>query len=235
MNATIVRLAFRALTGRRRGLMLLVLPTLLIALAIVIRALAGEGEGYPVVTDLGFTLGVPLVSLLAANAVLGPEIDDGSIVYLLAKPVNRYVVAISKYAVAATAAVVVGALPLLAMGLIIDSGDPERALAWTFGGVVAAVAYTAVFLALSAAVRFAVVVGLLFVLLWEGLLGGLFNGIRWVSIGAWGREIASGLSDQVSAPGTGAVYAWIALALLTLGAVALAGDRLRSFSLRGGD
>lgn len=235
MNATVARLAFRALTGRRRGLLLVLLPVLLIALAIVIRALAGQGSGYEVVSDLGFTLGVPLVSLLAANAVLGPEIDDGSIVYLLAKPVNRYVVALSKYAVAAGAAVLVGALPLLAMGLIIDSSDPERALAWTGGGAVAALAYSAVFLALSAAVRFAVVVGLLFVLLWEGLLGGLFAGIRWVSIGDWGREIASGLSSRVSAPGTGAAYAWIALVLVTVAAVALAGDRLRSFSLRGGD
>ena len=44
-----------------------------------------------------FTLALPLVALLATSAVLGPEVDDGSIVYLLAKPVNRYGLAISKY------------------------------------------------------------------------------------------------------------------------------------------
>ena len=88
-------------------------------------------------------------------------------------------------------------------------------------------------LGLAALTRHAVVAGLLFVLLWEGLLGGLLNGIRWLAIGAWGRQVAAAVSDQVAAPGTGLTYAVVAAAVVSLGSVWFAGDRLRSFSLRG--
>ena len=80
MNATIARLSFQALFGRRRGLVLMVVPALLIGLAVLIRALTEQGVGYELVDSVGFTLALPIVALLASSAVLGPEIDDGSIV-----------------------------------------------------------------------------------------------------------------------------------------------------------
>lgn len=233
MNRTIVRLATQALLGRRRGLLLLALPVVLVVLSIVIRALTEAGVGYEVVSTLGFGLALPLVALLSATAVLGPEIDDGSIVYLLAKPVNRYVIGVSKYVVAVAATLVFGALPLLVAGLIVDSSDSGRAVAWLVGGTLAGAAYTALFLAVAATTRHAVVAGLLFVLLWEGLMGGLLSGIRWLSIGAWGTELASALSDAVAAPGTGLTYALAAAAVLVALGVWFTGDRLRSFSMRG--
>ena len=173
------------------------------------------------------------MALLSASAVLGPEIDDGSIVYLLAKPVNRYVIGLSKYVVAVVAAIVFGALPLLVAGLIVDSSDPGQAVAWLAGGVLSAAAYTALFLAVAATTRHAVVIGLLFVLLWESLLGNLLTGIKWLSIGDWGAELASSLSDSVGAPGTGLVYALAAAAVLVGVSLWFTGDRLRSFSMRG--
>ena len=97
----------------------------------------------------------------------------------------------------------------------------------------AGTAYTALFLGLAALTRHAVVVGLLFVLLWEGLLGGLLDGIRWLAIGAWGQEVAAAVSDAVDDPGTGLVYAVLAAAVLTAGSLWFASDRLRSFTLRG--
>ncbi|MFN8193458.1 MAG: ABC transporter permease subunit [Nocardioidaceae bacterium] len=233
MNPTIVRLALQALLGRRRGLLLLALPVVVIALAVVIRLLTDPGVGYDVVNTLGFGLALPLVALLSASAVLGPEIDDGSIVYLLAKPVNRHVVGVSKYVVAVLATLVFGALPILAAGLVIDSGEPGEAFAWFLGGALAGITYTALFLALAATTRHAVVIGLLFVLLWEGLLGGLFTGIRWVSIGAWGRGLAAEVSSVADAPHTGVTYAVAASAILVALAVWFTGDRLRSFSMRG--
>ena len=156
---------------------------------------------------LGFTLALPLVALLAATAVLGPEVDDGSIVYLISKPVSRHVIAVSKFAVAWGATVALGALPLLVSGLVLDGSDVRQAVAWGVAGVVAGTAYTALFIALAAFTRHAVVIGLLFALLWEGLLGSLFSGIRWVSIGPWGRGVAEAISPQVSGPGTGLTYA----------------------------
>jgi ABC-2 type transport system permease protein len=233
MHPTILRLSAQALLGRRRGLVLLLIPALLVVLALVIRVLTGEGSGYEAVLNLGFTLVLPLVALLAATAVLGPEIDDGSIVYLLAKPVSRHVVARSKYVVAWAATIGLGALPLLVSGLVLDASEPARAVAWGVGAAVAGTAYVALFLGLAALTRHAVVVGLLFALLWEGVLGNVFAGVRWVAIGAWGREAAGDISPLVSGAGTGLAYALVAAALVTVGSVWFAGDRLRSFTLRG--
>ena len=117
---------------------------------------------------LGYTLALPIVALLAASAVLGPEIDDGSIVYLIAKPVPRHVVVLSKYVVAWLATVGLGALPLLLAGLVLDFSAPGRAVAWGVAALVSGTAYTALFLGLAALTRHAVVIGLLFVLLVGG-------------------------------------------------------------------
>lgn len=233
MNATIVRLAMQSLLGRRRGLVLLILPVLLLLLALVIRSLTGPGDAYPIVSTLGYGLALPLVALLSASAVLGPEIDDGSVVYLLAKLVNRYVVGLSKYLVAFLASVTFGALPLGLAGMISDVGDPSRALGWFAGGVFASAAYCAVFLAVAAFTRHAVIIGLLFVLIWESLLGGLLDGVKWISIGDWGRELAAAIGSVDSPPGTGLLYAMIAGAVITVAGLVLTGDRLRSFSLTG--
>src|SRR5690242_18817488 len=168
MNPTILRLSAQALLGRRRGLVLALIPAVVVALAIVVRALTESGTGYEIINAVGYTLALPLVALLAASAVLGPEVDDGSIVYLIAKPVPRRVVALSKYAVAWLATMALGAIPLFVAGLILQADAPSKALAWAVGGAVAGTTYAALFLALAALTRHAVVAGLLFVLLWEG-------------------------------------------------------------------
>ena len=146
LNPTILRLSTQALLGRRRGLVLMLIPGLLIVLAVVVRALTEAGVGYDIVSEVGYTLALPIVALLAASAVLGPEIDDGSIVYLIAKPVPRHVVVLSKYVVAWLATVGLGALPLLLAGLVLDSSDPGRAVAWGVAALVSGTAYTALFL-----------------------------------------------------------------------------------------
>ena len=233
MNSTIARLSAQALFGRRRGVVLVLIPGLLVALSIIVRALTEEGVGYEAMVNLGFTLALPIVALLASAAVLGPEVDDGSIVYLLAKPVSRHTVAFSKYVVAWAATMALGAFPLMVSGLVIDISDPRQAVGWLVAGVVAGTTYTALFLGLASLTRHAVVAGLLFVLLWEGLLGNLFTGIRWLAIGAWGRDAGHAVSDVLETSDTGLTYALIAAAIVSIGSVWFAGDRLRSFTLRG--
>lgn len=236
MNPTIVKLAAQALVGRRRGLVLLILPLLLVGLAVLLRALSGNQAYTGVVSGLGVGLALPLVALLATSAVLGPEIDDGSIVYLLAKPVNRYVVGLSKYVVALAATIVCGALPVLPTGLILDPDRVGASMAWFVGGVLASGVYCALFLALCAVTRHAVVVGLLFVLLWEGLFGGLFAGIRWASPLAWASQLAHDIDTSISLPAdVGLTYALVASGVVMAAGIWLTGDRLRSFSLRGED
>ena len=223
INTTIAKLALQALLGRRRFYLLLAFPVLLIALVAVVTALTDGDAAFDLLPGLGYPLVLPLVAILAASSVLGPEVDDGSIVYLLSKPVNRYGVAISKWVVALGATLVAGALPILVGGLI--TGDSTRALALFVGAAVAGTTYSALFLAIYAVTRHAV-------LIWESLLGNLFTGVAWLSIGQWGVRVGHAVSDALPDPAN-MPYAVIASLLVTVVGVWFAGDRLRSFSLRG--
>jgi ABC-2 type transport system permease protein len=90
MNTTIARLAVQSLVGQRRGIVLAVLPVVLVLLALAVALLTEGPTAYEVIVGgLGFGLVLPLVALLVTTGVLGPEIDDGSIVYLLSKPISR--------------------------------------------------------------------------------------------------------------------------------------------------
>jgi ABC-2 type transport system permease protein len=230
INTTIAKLALQALLGRRRFFLLLAFPVLLIGLVALVTALVDGDAAYEVLPGLGYPLVLPLVAILAASSVLGPEVDDGSIVYLLSKPVNRYGIAISKWLVALGATLVAGALPILVAALI--TGDSTRAVALFVGAVVAGTTYSALFLAISAVTRHAVIASLMFVLVWESLLGNLFTGIAWLSISQWGLRIGHEISSALPDPAN-LGYAIVASLVVTVVGAWFAGDRLRSFSLTG--
>jgi ABC-2 type transport system permease protein len=232
MNGTIAKLALQALLGRRRFYLLLAFPVLLIGLVGLVTALTDGEAAWEILPGLGYPLVLPLVAILAASSVLGPEVDDGSIVYLLSKPVSRYGVAISKWLVALAATLAAGARPIYVAALI--TGDSARAAALFVGAAVAGTTYSALFLAISAVTRHAVIASLMFVLIWESLLGNLFTGVAWLSIGQWGVRVGHAISDQLPDP-VNPPYAVVASALVTVVGVWFAGDRLRSFSLRGED
>jgi ABC-2 type transport system permease protein len=231
MNGTIIKLALQALLGRRRFWLLVALPLALIGLTALILALSrDDAAAWPMISFLGYPLVLPLVAILAASSVLGPEVDDGSIVYLLSKPVSRHAIAISKWLVAWSATLVVGSLGVLVAGLV--AGGGSQAVGWWVAALVAGTTYSALFLALSSFTRHAVVIGLIFVLIWEGLAGGFLSGVAWLSVGQWGirigHEVSASLDDPANLP-----WAMLASLAVTLGGVWFAGDRLRSFALTG--
>jgi len=236
MNATVVRLAVRGMFGRRRGVLLFVLPVVLFALAVLVRLLAGEDSAAvtSVLYGVGLVLTVPLVSLVAGTGVLAPEIDDGSIVYLLAKPVRRPVVVVSKTVVAVGCVLVFGVLPVVLTGLFMNPSAPELGVGYGLGALLGGVTYSALFVMLAAVSRHAVVFGLVYVLLWEGLLGSVLSGIRWFSVTQWGTAVAERVSRDIGLDTElGVTYAVVAAAVVTVAAVWFAGNRLRSFTLTG--
>jgi ABC-2 type transport system permease protein len=237
VNTTVIRLGLRSVLGRRRGVLLFVLPAVLILVAIVVRALAGtdpSGAG-EVIGRLGLGVVLPVVALVASTSVLAPEIDDGSIVYLLATPTSRLSLAASKLLVAIGATVAFAVLPIVVAAVVLVTGEPVVAVAYGIGALAGGVAYTALFLWLSSVMRHAVVIGLIYVLLWEGLLGGLVAGVRWVSITRWGGAVAGAVTDRVHtlSPHLGAPYAVIATLIVLLGAALLTARRLQGLNLTG--
>ncbi|CAA9326895.1 MAG: Integral membrane protein [uncultured Friedmanniella sp.] len=232
VNTTVAWLGLRSLFGRRRGILLFVLPLVLVALAV----LAGVLVASPAVADeilyqLGLVVVVPLVALIATTGVLSSEIDDGSVVYLLAKPLPRLTIVVSKLVVAIGCVLVFAAVPLLVAGLILDSDTPRLGVGFAVGGLAGGLTYCALFAFASVLTRHAVVVGLIYVLIWEGLLGGLLDGIRWLSVTWWSAaitdEVFGGppLVEKMSL-----TYAISATVVVIVGATWLASHRLRGYN-----
>lgn len=163
VNPTVVWLSLRSLFGRRRGILVFALPLALLTLAVVVRALAGSGTDIAndVLHQLGLVVIVPLVALVATTGVLTSEIDDGSVVYLVAKPVSRLSIVLSKLVVDVGCVLVFAALPLLSSGLVLSTAEPRLAVGYAVGGLVGGTAYCALFALMSVMTRHAVVVGLI--------------------------------------------------------------------------
>lgn len=187
MNPVVMELTVRGLLGRRRSLLLLALPLLLLGLAALTRWASGGSEEASNGLINGFGMGtlLPLICLLIGTGVIGPEIDDGSIVYLLAKPVPRRSILLGKLAVALAATVLFAVLPIMAATAL--AGDDELRLTTALGtaSLLAGLTYTTIFVALAVLSRNAVIIGLLYALLWESVLGGYVPGVRNVSVRQW--------------------------------------------------
>ena len=196
MIRVIAGLTFRALAGRRRVLLVSLLCALPILVALLARA-SGRLTGADAVTTtvmdrLVISTLVPLVALVFGTSALGSELDDGTAIYLLAKPIARWRIVVAKVIVAAGLAMAVTA-PAAFVAVIIlgGSGGLSGALGYALGTALAACLYAVVFLALSLVTGRALAIGLVYILVWEGLFAGLLPGTRILSI----RQYALGIAD----------------------------------------
>ncbi|MFF7812530.1 ABC transporter permease [Streptomyces sp. NPDC007945] len=235
-DPTVARLTYRALLGRRRAAILFLLPGLLLLIATAVRVINGADD--QVAADLlgGFALAtmVPLIGVIAGTGAIGPEIDDGSIVYLLSKPVKRSTIITTKLIVAIAVTMAFSALPTLIAGFILNGNGQQVAVAYTVAALVASLAYSALFLLLGTISRHAVVIGLVYALVWEALFGSLVAGARTLSVQQWALALAQRvtgeglISSDVALP-----TAAILLVAVTLGATWFAGHKLRTLALAG--
>jgi len=234
-NPTVAAITARATLGRRRAVFLALPAVILIALTLVLRASHPGDSSWPanVLGDFGFSVLLPLTALIIGTGVLGAEIDDGSVVHLLATPVRRADVIITKFAVAAGLTALFAALPELIAGLI----APHSAkLAWALfaGALVGSVVYSAVFVLASVVTTRAIAFGLLYVAVWEGLLSNLVGGVRILSIAHYSLGVANAIyPDQNLQAGLGLGTSLVLAIVITIGGLSLATRRLETFSLTG--
>jgi ABC-2 type transport system permease protein len=231
---TVAYITARGLFGRRRALLLLPLPLLLIGLAVLCRSYAVNPSdwGTPVLVGLGLTVVLPVTALIVGTGVLGSEVDDGTIVHILTKPLPRRDIILAKLGVALGITTVTTAVPLFVTGVLADS--VRLGLGLVAGAAVGACAYTAFFLMLSLLTRRPVLLGLVYILVWEGLLGRFVSGTRVLSI----EQYVITISDKIAPTDllTGKVSLPLAIimsVIFAVGCTVAAIDRLRSFSMAG--
>jgi ABC-2 type transport system permease protein len=232
--STVAMITARGLFGRRRALLLLPLPLLLIGLAAICRAYDLEPTqwGQSVIEGLGFAVVLPVIALIVGTGVLGSEVDDGTLVHILTKPLPRRDIVLAKFAVAVIATAITTAIPLFVVGLL--AGSASLGLALAVAAVVGSFAYTALFLLLSLLTRRPVLLGLVYILIWENLLGRFLSGTRVLAIEQYVITIADKLEPTTMLDGkVGVTTAVVMSVLFVVVSTVIAINRLGSFSLAG--
>jgi ABC-2 type transport system permease protein len=144
----------------------------------------------------------------------------------------RSEIVLSKLAVAWVVTTVATGVPLAVAALI--AGSSTLAVGLVLGAALGALAYTALFLALSVLTKRPVAVGLVYIMLWENVLVGFVDGAKVFSV----REHATTLADTVGntplldssvSLSTALVMSVVFIVVGTVGAT----QRLRSFALTG--
>jgi ABC-2 type transport system permease protein len=236
--ATLATVTLRALLGRRRTLLMVLLATTPVLLALIIRA----NEDGLSLRILGQTLDgivirtvLPLIAIVFGTAALGSELEDGTGVHLLTKPIDRWQIIVAKAVVAGTltAALVV---PSTVISGFLMGGLGGDAIAVTFAyalaGLIGSYVYAAIFLVLSSITTRGLIIGLAYALIWEGIVAGLLPGSQVFSVREYLNGIVQTLTPEAvgdSLVGAGGfLYAAVALGLtLALGSVRLARYEVR--------
>jgi ABC-2 type transport system permease protein len=222
--------------GRKRALLFAIPPLILIVVTLLIKLAHPTDPSWPtqILGVFGFAVVLPLTALIIGTSVLGAEIDDGSIVQLLATPVPRWVVIASKYVVATVLTMIFVAIPELVAGLIATGGATKLAFGLFVGALAGSVMYNAVFVMLSVLTTRAIAFGLLYVLIWESLLTNFVSGAKLLSVGHYSLGIANAIAhDSNLNAGLSAGTAIPMGAIVTAIALIIAARGLASFSLKG--
>ena len=140
---------------------------------------------------------LPLTALIFGTAALGTEIENGTITYLLSKPISRWRIFAGKLLAswaATTFVVLVGAIVSAAVVL---AGESEWRILTSFaialvGG---SLAYSALFILFSLVTSRALFAGLAYAFIWEGFVTNFAPGVQHVSIREYTLGIANFLAD----------------------------------------
>jgi ABC-2 type transport system permease protein len=234
MNLTIMSLTARAMLGRRRVLMLLPMPVILVGLTLI-GVYSGESEdewGPVVFTSLGLSVILPLTALIVGSSALGLEVDDGTITHLLTKPLPRSEIILSKLAVSWLVTTVATGVPLAVCALLAGSGS--LAVGLVVGAAIGGLAYSALFLALSVMTKRPVAVGLVYLVLWENILVSYVSGARVFSVRQHATAIADSIGNTplIDSSLTVTTALVMSVVFVVVGVVG-ATQRLRSFALTG--
>ena len=235
----LVTMTLRALLGRRRTLLMFVLAALPVVVALAIRLGGGRPDAPEILDTLVIRTVLPLIALVVGTAAMGSEIEDGTAVFLLIKPIARWRIALAKLLVAAGLTTVLVVPPIIATGLLlggVGSASVGTAFGFALAAIVGGTAYAVAFTTLGIVTSRALVIGLGYTLLWEGVLAGLLEGTRFLSI----RQATLGVAATLTGVDVGVValtptVSLGILAVVIVGGFTLAAFALRRFQVRAGD
>jgi ABC-2 type transport system permease protein len=150
--------------------------------------------GVRVIADLGFIALVPIVALVFASAALGDLREDGTLVYLWLRPMDRWPVVVGAWSAAITVSLPLTIAPLVVSALLVDGGG-DLVVATVLATVVGVVAYSALFLLAGLLVKNSIVWGLAYILIWEGFIAAFGTFAARLAVRGYTRSIITAMTD----------------------------------------
>jgi ABC-2 type transport system permease protein len=164
---------------------------------------------------------LPIVVLLPATGAFGDELEDGTLPYLLMKPVSRVRLVLGKY----VAAILVS-IPSLLIGLALTTFLASRVegagetqtiyLAMAGAAIAGTMLLTAVFLLVSLVVPRALLAGMIYIFAWESLLGRFLPGVQAISSREYTLRVFNALLDHDTAAAGNAASTMAVVAVASL-------------------
>jgi ABC-2 type transport system permease protein len=236
---TMVELTLRALVGRRRTVLIALLAWLPVVLGVLVRVGGGRPDASQILDALVIRTVCPLVALVVGTGVIGSEIEDGTLVFQLVKPVPRWLTAAAKALVAAFLTSVLIVPPVVVTGLLLGgfgSASIQTSLGFAVAALIGGTAYAVGFTALGVVTSRALIVGLGYTLIWEGILAGILEGTRFLSVRQATLGVASTLTGRdVGSDPLGMVVSVVILGAVIAGGFVVTSARLARFQLRSAD
>jgi ABC-2 type transport system permease protein len=241
VTGIIFRLTLGQMLGRGRTILIGILALLPVLIALVYRLGSQDTDqqewAATVLLDgLVVSTFLPLAALVYGTAVLGAEIEDGTAVYLLSKPIARSRIIVAKLLAAWTLTTATVLSSALVAGAIALYDKPKAGILLGFGVGIAlgGLVYSALFVLLSVVTSRALIAGLIYVFIWEGLVNGLFAGTRLLSVRHYTLGVADAFVDLPAVDFDAALDPVTALVLMLVfgaGATWYAVRRLRGFEI----
>lgn len=229
------RLILRQLVTGGRVLALLALSAVLVLVSLAV-GLAEDVEdplevGVALIDLMGFTLVVPIVALVFAAAALGDTREDATLVYLWLRPMGRFPIALGAWLASVTVSVPLTLLPLAVSAVLLDAGS-DLVAATVLAALVGVVTYAAVFLFLGVLVRNSVIWGVVYILLWEGLVAQFGAATARMAVRGYTRSILASMTDVDLDLGTLSMTMGILVpAVIVVSALALTSWRLNEMEV----
>lgn len=223
----------------------LVIAALPMAFALVFRSLGGGDDAELArfllarYDNFVVTLLLPLAALVTAASATSAEREDGTMLYLLTTTTSRATIVLTRWLFATMLTSVLVGVSVVGTAMIAGAGsDPTGVMrAFLLGSVAGAAVYSALFLCFALWLRRSLLVGLLYVLVWEGTIAGNLPALRFLSA----RRVLLGITQRfveeperasslfAGTPGVAASVGWAAA--VTVLALGLAIHRLQRLPL----
>lgn len=228
-------IVLRQLVTRGRIAALLLVGGVVTAIAFAVGRSADPADeletGVRLISDLGFTTLVPIVALVFASAALGDMREDGTLVYLWLRPMDRWPIVVGAWLAAITVSIPLTVVPLVVSALAVGGGG-SLAGASVLAALVGVVAYSALFVLLGLLLKNAIVWGLGYILIWEGIVAAFGDFAARIAIRGYTRSIITSRTGIDLDLGDLPLATGVLVPLLgAVAALALASGRLRSMEI----